>query len=89
MKEEAERLQKYMAECGVASRRSCENMISNGLVTVNGVIASIGMSVIPGIDYVCVDGKPIRKEQKRRVIAFYKPRGVVCTSNDPEGRKTD
>lgn len=85
---QSERLQKYMAECGIASRRVCEKLILEGRVLVNGVQAELGMSVCSGEDKVLFDGKPVRKNEKRRVIAFYKPRGVVCTSNDPEGRRT-
>ncbi|MDO4493245.1 MAG: pseudouridine synthase [Clostridia bacterium] len=86
--QERERLQKYIAECGVCSRRAAEKLIQDGLVSVNGMVAHIGDSVDPRKDKVLVEGKPVRKEKVRRVILFYKPRGVVSTSNDPEGRKT-
>lgn len=82
------RLQKYMAECGVASRRASEALIEQGRVTVNGETATVGMSVDPAADTVLLDAKPITKEQRRVVILFYKPRGVVCTSSDPQGRVT-
>lgn len=88
MAQETERLQKYIAECGVCSRRAAEKLIEAGLVTVNGVTAHIGDSVDPQRDKVIVEGKRVRRETVRRVILFYKPRGVVSTSNDPEGRKT-
>jgi len=81
------RLQKYMADCGVASRRASEELIQNGRVTVNGSPAVIGMSVEES-DVVLVDGKRIRPEQKRIVLMLYKPRGVVSTSSDESGRKT-
>lgn len=83
-----ERLQKFMAEAGVASRRACEEMIRQGRVTVNGETASLGRSVEPEQDRVELDGKPVQKEQRRTVILLYKPRGVVSTSSDPEGRRT-
>lgn len=83
-----ERLQKFMAEAGVASRRACEELIRQGRVTVNGETASLGRSVEPKQDRVELDGKPIQKEQRRTVILLYKPRGVVSTSSDPEGRRT-
>lgn len=83
-----ERLQKFMAEAGVASRRACEELIRQGRVTVNGETASLGRSVEPEQDRVELDGKPVQKEQRRTVILLYKPRGVVSTSSDPEGRCT-
>ena len=54
------RLQKYMADCGVASRRQSETMIAQGRVTVNGdVVRELGVKVLPGVDKVAVDGKEI------------------------------
>lgn len=82
-----ERLQKYMAECGVASRRACEKLIEEGRVCVNGQTAALGMSVEER-DAVTLDGKPIKKDTEQIVIMLYKPRGVVSTSSDPQGRPT-
>ena len=76
-----------MADCGVASRRACEQIINDGRVTVNGIPAVLGMSVEEG-DEVVLDGKRIRPAQKRVVLMLYKPRGVVSTSSDESGRKT-
>ncbi len=81
------RLQKYMADCGVASRRACEQIIQDGRVTVNGVPAVLGMSVEDGDD-VRLDGKRLTPQEKRVVLMLYKPRGVVSTSSDEAGRKT-
>lgn len=81
------RLQKFMADCGVASRRACEQIISDGRVTVNGIPAVLGMSV-EETDDVRLDGKPLKPAEKRVVLMFYKPRGVVSTSSDEAGRKT-
>ena len=81
------RLQKFMADCGVASRRACEQIIESGRVTVNGLPASLGMSVEEGDD-VRLDGKRLKPQQKRVVLMLYKPRGVVSTSSDEAGRKT-
>ena len=81
------RLQKYMAEAGIGSRRKCEEYISQGLVKVNGVVASIGMSVEEG-DTVEYAGRVISPDSERVIIIFNKPAGVMCTSSDPEGRAT-
>jgi pseudouridine synthase len=81
------RLQKFMADCGVASRRACEQIISDGRVTVNGIPAVLGMSV-EETDDVRLDGKPLKPAEKRVVLMLYKPRGVVSTSSDEAGRKT-
>lgn len=77
-----------MADAGVASRRKCEEYILQGRVKVNGALARLGMSLDPAVDVVEFDGKRIDLEKKRVVIAFYKPRGVMCTTSDPEGRGT-
>ena len=82
------RLQKYMADCGVASRRACETIIESGRVLVNGVPASLGLSVDPETDRVTLDGKLLSMQKKHVVVMLYKPRGVVSTSEDEKGRKT-
>lgn len=82
------RLQKYLADSGIASRRKCEELINLGRVAVNGEEAKIGCTVEPGIDVVTFDGKPVQPAEKRVVYAFYKPQGVICSSSDPQGRKT-
>ena len=79
------RLQKYLADAGVASRRKCEELIKNGLVMVNGVTAELGMSVEPG-DTVAYEGRVIEAAQERVVYAFYKPKNVICTSDENEDR---
>ena len=80
------RLQKYMAECGVASRRKAEEMIAAGQVTVNGtVVTQMGTQVEEG-DEVRVDGRVIRPEAEKRYIMYHKPAGEVTTVSDPEGR---
>ena len=76
-----------MAAAGVASRRASEKLIEEGRVTVNGIPATLGMTVEAG-DAILVDGQPLSPEEKRIVILFYKPRGVICSSSDPQGRKT-
>lgn len=83
------RLQKYMAHCGVASRRKCEEMIKQGRVTVNGqVVTQLGTKVDPQKDEVRVDGKAIYLEQNQVYILLYKPRGYVTTVRDTHQRPT-
>lgn len=82
------RLQKYLAESGVASRRSSETLITAGRVTVNGETAQLGASVDPETDVVLLDGKPVVHSEETVTLMLYKPKGVVSTSDDPQGRKT-
>ena len=81
------RLQKFLSEAGVASRRKAEEMIRNGMVKVNGAVAQIGDSVDPKKDTVVVRGKKVRKESNLRYILLNKPRGYVTTTDDDLGRK--
>ena len=82
------RLQKYMADCGVASRRKSEELIEQGKVKVNGHIAHIGDKINPKKDLVTVHGKKIIKTNEMKYIALYKPRGYITTVTDDRGRKT-
>ncbi len=79
------RLQKYLAEAGVASCRKCEEIINEGRVSVNGAVASVGMSVGEG-DSVLLDGNPVRPAEEKAVYAFYKPKNVICTADSNEDR---
>lgn len=80
------RLQKYLSECGVASRRKSEELILHGKVKVNGeVITTLGFKVSSN-DVVEVKGK-ILKEDIKEYYLLYKPRGVICSTNDEKGRK--
>ena len=81
------RLQKFLSEAGVASRRKAEEMIRNGAVKVNGVTAQIGDSVDPKKDTVLVKGKKVMKQKTMRYILLNKPRGYVTTTDDDLGRK--
>ncbi len=82
------RLQKYIAQCGVASRRHAEELIQAGRVKVNGeIITEMGIRVSDQ-DRIEVDGKLINKEKKLIYIMLNKPSGYVSTVSDPEGRKT-
>lgn len=83
-----ERLQKVLAQAGVASRRKCEEIILQGRVSVNGkTVKKLGVKVDPVKDEIAVDGKPIARERKV-YIAFHKPKGVITSSKDPQGRQT-
>lgn len=83
------RLQKLLAQCGVASRRKAEELIQNGLVKVNGVTALVGDKVDPQNDKVFVRGKRISTAAKNKYyyIMLHKPRGYVTTMKDEKGRK--
>lgn len=82
------RLQKYLAEAGVASRRAAERLIAEGHVTVDGVVVNtLGAKVEAARAQVAVDGKVVRPRRKL-YIALNKPRGYLCTRNDPEQRET-
>ena len=81
------RLQKYLASCGVASRRNAEKMITDGRITVNGVLVTeLGTQVDETCDTVLVDGEPVHPEEEKHYIAYHKPVGEVTTVHDPEGR---
>ncbi|MEL7061069.1 MAG: pseudouridine synthase [Acidobacteriota bacterium] len=86
MKEE--RLQKALAHAGLGSRRQIEEMIREGRVTVNGRVASVGDRTDLERDAVKVDGKLVTPPAARRHLLVNKPRGVVSTTSDPEGRRT-
>jgi pseudouridine synthase len=81
------RLQKYLAECGVASRRACETLITDGLVTVDGqTVTELGTKVDPSTQKVTCDGRRVSLDEKVWIM-LNKPVGVICTSDDPEGRE--
>lgn len=82
------RLQKVLAGAGIASRRACEIMISEGRVEVNGrLVVEQGMRVDPERDVIRVDGSRIPPPRRHLYLVLNKPRGVVSTMDDPEGRK--
>ncbi len=82
------RLQKYLADSGVASRRASETMIKDGRVKVNGLtVTEMGVQVDQTTDRVSVDGHIVKSEAKCAYYLFYKPRGVVSTLSDENGRK--
>jgi len=83
-----ERLQKFLAEAGVASRRAAEQIILSGRVAVNGnTVTALGSKIDPLRDHVTVDGRHVRAKRKI-YLALNKPRGLVCSRKDEAGRPT-
>jgi 23S rRNA pseudouridine2605 synthase len=82
------RINRYIAQAGVASRRQAEWLILNGRVDINGVTSRELGYVVAQDDLVTVDGEVISQPQKIRLWKFNKPRGIICTNYDPEGRET-
>lgn len=84
---EGVRLQKVLAAAGVASRRAVEEMIVKGRIKVNGkVCKELGTRINPDVDQVQVDGMPVQLDPDRIYFAFHKPKGVVSTMSDENGR---
>jgi 23S rRNA pseudouridine2605 synthase len=84
----AVRLQKFLAECGVGSRRKMEQFITEGRVRINGqVVTELGRKIDPETDRVEVNRRPVHAAPKG-IMLLNKPRGVVSTLNDPEGRRS-
>lgn len=85
----SERLQKILAHAGVASRRHAEELILAGRVRVNGkVVTELGTKADPAVDHIKLDGKRVGAPERPVYLAMNKPRGVVTTASDPEGRDT-
>lgn len=82
------RLQKFLSQCGVSSRRAAEQLILQGKVLVNGRPVQLGCKIHPKKDIVLVNGKRIDMHKTRRYIMLYKPRGFVTTMHDELGRKS-
>lgn len=83
-----ERLQKILAQAGIASRRKAEELIEQGLVTVNGNVAKLGDKADFTADHIKVEGKLLRKLEDLFYVVFNKPKGVISMMSDPEGRPT-
>ncbi|MBF0278028.1 MAG: rRNA pseudouridine synthase [SAR324 cluster bacterium] len=84
------RIQKVIANAGIASRRAAEKLISAGLVEVNGKRASLGQRMLVGVDELKVEGQRVRLNAAKKsvVYALYKPKNCITTLNDPQGRPT-
>jgi 23S rRNA pseudouridine2605 synthase len=85
---ETERLNRYLARRGVASRRAADQLVEAGRVAVNGVPAVLGTQVDPGSDRVTVDGQPVGEAVALRTMMLNKPAGMVSTRTDTHGRAT-
>ena len=81
------RINKYLAECGVASRRACDRLVEEGKVYINGKCAGVGDDVESG-DSVTVDGALVTPKAAHEYYLMNKPKGYVCTVSDDKGRKT-
>ena len=82
-----DRLNKYLADCGVGSRRECDRLIADGVVKINGKIATLGATVSEN-DRVTVNDKRVGDKQKNYYLMLHKPKGYVTTVKDDLGRKT-
>ncbi|MBR2337582.1 MAG: rRNA pseudouridine synthase [Clostridia bacterium] len=82
------RINKFLAECGVGSRRTCDKIIEEGRVTVNGKVCGLGTDVNEFKDSVSLDGKKLGKVKKYDYYIMNKPKGCVCTVKDDKDRKT-
>lgn len=89
MSAEPIRLQKFLADSGLCSRRAAEVLIAHGEVWVNGKVATLGQKVVPGVDRVTTGGKAVRSTaQPKLTLAMNKPRGLACTNDDPHNPET-
>ncbi|MGY4629495.1 pseudouridine synthase [Bradyrhizobium sp. USDA 4486] len=87
-KKAGERIAKALARAGLASRRDAEEMVTQGRVTVNGRVINSPALDITQNDVVLVDGKPLPPRERTRLFLYHKPRGLMTTHDDPEGRPT-
>ncbi|HEY2523417.1 MAG TPA: pseudouridine synthase [Candidatus Binataceae bacterium] len=85
---EKERIAKFLARAGVASRRECERLIAASRVAMNGVLVTHPATLVGADDLLLVDGKPIAALEQSRIWRYHKPAGVVTTARDPQGRPT-
>ena len=83
-----ERVQKVLAAAGIASRRECEELIDDGRVTVNGMVVQLGAKCDQTSDVIEVDGERVNTDPDKLYVLLNKPRGVVTTADDPQGRPT-
>ncbi len=83
------RLNRYLAQCGLGSRRECDTIIASGKIRINGKkITTLGVKVNPGKDRVEYAGRIMKEIKRREYIAYHKSRGTLVTAKDPQGRET-
>ena len=83
------RLNRYLAQCGLGSRRECDTIIAAGKIRINGKkITTMGVTVTPGKDRVEYAGRVVKEIKRREYIAYHKSRGTMVTAKDPKGRET-
>lgn len=87
-KQEPQRIAKLLARAGIASRREIERMIDDRRIALNGVALETPATILPSLDGITVDGKPVQPAKASRLFRFYKPNGVLTTERDPKGRRT-
>ncbi len=85
---EAERIAKVIARAGLGSRREIEDWVTDGRVSVNGVVLNSPAFTVTPSDQIMVDGEPLPERERTRLFLYHKPPGVVTTNRDPEGRTT-
>jgi len=85
---ETVRINKYLAECGAGSRRQCDELILSGKVLINGEAAQIGAQINEEKDVISIDGKEVSRVSQKRYFAYHKPKGVIVSRNDENGRAT-
>jgi 23S rRNA pseudouridine2605 synthase len=83
----AVRLNKYLAQCGIGSRRDCDKFISDGLIKIDGRVASMGEKVT-GEEEILFRGRVVESAKPNEYYLYHKPRGFICTARDEQGRKT-
>jgi pseudouridine synthase len=84
---ETVRLHKYLAECGIASRRKAEELIASGRITVDGqVVTTMGLQITPSLHTICCDGTVVARQDELLYVLLNKPAGFVTTMSDPQGR---
>lgn len=89
MPETAVRLQKFLADAGICSRRAAEQLIAQGEVWVNGRVAGPGQKIDPAVDKVVVEGSQVRSAPQPKItLAVHKPRGLICSNDDPHNPDT-
>jgi 23S rRNA pseudouridine2605 synthase len=83
-----ERIAKRMARAGLCSRREAERWIAAGRVKIDGKVVSTPATLVTSETAITVDGQKVAAAEKSRMWRYHKPKGLICTANDPEGRKT-